>query len=110
MLETDLGDEWLGLGVARVVERRADNRVVLDDRYIAPWLAPGAHPLLPGFVPELYGLLNARSEALAMRLAQPCRGAVSEVPDSMLPETVKRYIGALSHDSQAECTHPERLD
>src|SRR3546814_1723240 len=68
MLESDLGDEWLGLGVVKVVERRADNRVVLDDRYIPPWLAAGGHPLLLGFVQELYGLLNTRSEALAMRL------------------------------------------
>src|SRR5690606_11214672 len=109
MLETDLGEEWLGLGVVRVVERRADNRVVLDDRYIAPWLAAGSHPLLLGFTQELYGLLNARSEALAARLSQPGRGGVSEVSDFMLLETVNRYIGALWHVRQAEWLHPERL-
>jgi len=109
MLETDLGDEWLGLGVVRVIERRADNRVVLDDRYIAPWLAAGTHPLLMGFVQELYGLLNARSEALALRLSQPGRGGVSEVSDFMLLETVNRYVGALWHARQTEWQHPERL-
>jgi len=109
MLEPDLGDEWLGLGVARIVERRADNRVVLDDRYIAPWLAAGTHPLLLGFVQELYGLLNARSEALALRLSQPGRGGVSEVSDFMLLETVNRYVGALWHARQADWLHPERL-
>jgi len=109
MLETDMGDEWLGLGVVRVVERRADNRIVLDERYIAPWLSSGAHPLLLGFVQELYGLLQARSEALAMRLSQPGRGGVSEVSDFMLLETVNRYIGSLWHTRQSAWLHPERL-
>jgi type VI secretion system protein ImpJ len=109
MLESDLTDEWLGLGVARVVERRADNRVVLDDRYIAPWLACGSHPVLHGYVQELYGLLDARAEALAQRLSQPGRGGVAEVSDFMLLETVNRYHGALWHSRQVAGLHPERL-
>ena len=109
MLETDMGDEWIGVGVVRIIERRADNRVILDDRYIAPWLATGSHPLLLGFAQELYGLLEARSEALAMRLSQPGRGGVSEVSDFMLLETVNRYIGSLWHTRQSAWLHPERL-
>lgn len=109
MLEDELTDDWLGLGVARVVERRQDNRVVLDDAYVSPWLAAGEHPVLRGWVNELYGLLGARSEALAERLSQPGRGGVSEVSDFMLLETVNRYVGALWHARQSAALHPERL-
>lgn len=109
MLEHELTDDWLGLGVARVVERRQDNRVVLDEGYVAPWLAAGEHPVLRGLVNELYGLLGARSEALADRLSQPGRGGVSEVSDFMLLETVNRYVGALWHARQSAGLHPERL-
>jgi type VI secretion system protein ImpJ len=109
MLESELTDEWLGLGAARVVERRSDNRVVLDDRFIPPWLACGAHPVLRGYVQELYGLLDARSEALARRLSEPGRGGVAEVSDFMLLETVNRYVGALWHARQTDGLHPERL-
>lgn len=109
MLETDMGDEWVGIGVARVIERRADNRLVLDERYIPPSLSFGEQPLLLGFAQELYGLLQARSEVLAARLSQPGRGGVSEVADFMLLETVNRYIGALWHMRQAGWLHPERL-
>ncbi|MVW70261.1 type VI secretion system baseplate subunit TssK [Bordetella sp. 15P40C-2] len=109
MLETDMGDEWVGIGVVRVIERRADNRVVLDERYIPPSLSFGEQPLLLGFAQELYGLLQARSEVLAARLSQPGRGGVSEVADFMLLETVNRYIGALWHMRQAGWLHPERL-
>ncbi len=109
MLEDELTDDWLGLGVARVVERRPDNRIVLDDGYVAPWLAAGEHPVLRGWINELYGLLGARSEALAARLSQPGRGGVSEVSDFMLLETVNRYVGALWHARQSAGQHPERL-
>lgn len=109
MLEDELTDDWLGLGVARVMERRQDNRVVLDEGYVAPWLAAGEHPVLRGLVNELYGLLGARSEALAERLSQPGRGGVSEVSDFMLLETVNRYVGALWHARQSAALHPERL-
>jgi type VI secretion system protein ImpJ len=109
MLESELTDEWLGLGVARIAERRADNRVVLDDGYIPPWLSAGAQPVLNGYVQELYGLLDARSEALAQRLSQPGRGGVAEVSDFMLLETVNRYLGALWHGRQVAGLHPERL-
>jgi len=109
MLEDELTDDWLGLGVARVVERRPDNRIVLDDGYVAPWLAAGEHPVLRGWINELYGLLGARSEALAARMSQPGRGGVSEVSDFMLLETVNRYVGALWHARQSAGQHPERL-
>lgn len=109
MLENDLSDDWIGLGVARVIERRPDNRVVLDEGYVAPWLSAGEHPVLLGLVNELYGLLGARSEALAARLSQPGRGGVSEVSDFLLLETVNRYVGALWHARQNAALHPERL-
>ncbi len=109
MLEDELTDDWIGLGVARVLERRSDNRVVLDEAYVAPWLAAGEHPVLRGFVDELQGLLDARSEALAARLSQPGRGGVSEVSDFMLLETVNRYMGSIWHARQSPSLHPERL-
>lgn len=109
MLEDDLSDDWIGIGVARVIERRPDNRVVLDEGYVAPWLAAGEHPVLLGWVNELNGLLAARGEALAARLSQPGRGGVSEVSDFMLLVTVNRYAGSLWHARQTPALHPERL-
>jgi type VI secretion system protein ImpJ len=69
MLQRDAGEGYATLGVARVVERRADNRVVLDPSFVPPLLHAPAHPVLDGYVRELCGLLNQRGEALAARLA-----------------------------------------
>ena len=107
--ESELGGEWVGLGVARVAERLPGNRVVLDEGYVPPWLEAGQHPVLRGYADELYGLLAARAEALAQRLSQPGRGGVSEVADFLLLETANRYLGALWHAREVPSLHPERL-
>ncbi len=109
MLESEAGEEWLTLGVAHVVERRADHRVVLDESYIPPWLAAGSQPRLAGFREELAGLLHARGQILAARLAQPGRGGVAEVADFLLLSLVNRYAGSLWHAGQIDSLHPERL-
>src|SRR3546814_17198432 len=57
----------------------------------------------------LYGLLEARSELLVQRLAEPGRGGVSEVSEFLLLKTINRYRGALWHAQQLETLHPERL-
>lgn len=109
MLEDDVGGEWLALGVAVVLERRSDNRLLLDQAYIPPTLAAGLNTVLRAYIHELYGLLEARSELLVQRLAEPGRGGVSEVSEFLLLKTINRYRGALWHAQQLETLHPERL-
>src|SRR5262245_11502492 len=48
--EADVTAAYTGLGVARVIERRADNRVVLDQSYIPSMLDSGASPALPSLL------------------------------------------------------------
>ncbi|WP_353146756.1 type VI secretion system baseplate subunit TssK [Pollutimonas bauzanensis] len=109
MQEDDVGGEWLALGVAIALERRSDNRLLLDERYVPPTLAAGFNPVLRSFVHELYGLLEARSELLVQRLAEPGRGGVSEVSEFLLLKTINRYRGAIWHARQLETLHPERI-
>src|SRR5690606_37885614 len=72
-------------------------------------LATGLNPVLRAYIHELFGLLEARSELLVQRLAEPGRGGVSEVSEFMLLKTVNRYRGSLWHAQQLETVHPERL-
>lgn len=109
MLEDEVDGEWLALGVAVVLERRSDNRLLLDQAYIPPTLAAGFNAVLRAYTHELHGLLEARSELLVQRLAEPGRGGVSEVSEFLLLKTINRYRGALWHAQQLETLHPERL-
>jgi type VI secretion system protein ImpJ len=109
MLARDAADGYATLGVAQVVERRADNRVVLDTQFVPPLLHAPAHGVLDGYVRELCGLLHQRGEALAARLAAPGRGGVGEIADFLLLEAVNRNEALFNHLRVTSLLHPERL-
>jgi len=100
---------WATLGVARVVERRADNQVVLDRAYIPPLLDVAAQTLPKSWLDELIGLLRQRAEALANRLTQGGTGGVAEIADFLLLQTVNRYEPVFAHLARASVLHPQRF-
>jgi type VI secretion system protein ImpJ len=57
------------IGVARILEVRADNSIALDESYIPPLLSTQAGPYLSSLVNEVVGLLHHRGEAIAARLS-----------------------------------------
>jgi type VI secretion system protein ImpJ len=109
MLERDTAEGYATLGVARIVERRADNKVVLDAQYIPPMLHAQGHPILDAYLRELCGLLHQRGEALAGRLAQPGRGGVAEIADFLLLEAINRSQPLFMQLQQRSVLHPEVL-
>ena len=109
MLERDTAEGYATLGVARVDERRADNKVVVDTAYIPPMLHSQGHPILDGYLRELCGLLHQRGEALAARIAQPGRGGVAEIADFLLLETINRNQPLFLQLQQRSVLHPETL-
>lgn len=101
--------EYSGVGIARVVEKRSDQSVVLDRGHIPPVLDSLSNPLLAGFVSELHGLLHQRGEALAGRVTASGRGGVAEIADFLLLQTVNRYQPLFAHLAAMTDLHPEAL-
>ena len=97
------------LGIARVIERRADNRVVLDPEYCSPCLNFRAAPRLGAFADELVGLLHQRGDALASRLSQPGTGGIGEISDFLLLQLLNRAEPLFAHLAGATGLHPETL-
>ena len=106
---SDLTDASIGLKLARIVERRPDNQVVLDAAFIPPILASGLYEVLDKFTRELLGLLHQRGEALAARFSHPGKGGISEVGDFLMLELVNRWEPVVRHWSTVPTLHPERL-
>jgi type VI secretion system protein ImpJ len=102
-------DAYACIGVVRVIERRADNTLVLDRAYIPPTLATRSSRALTSHCEELYGLLHQRGEELAGQLGQPGHGGVAEIADFLLLQTVNRYQPVFAHLVQVAPLHPERL-
>jgi type VI secretion system protein ImpJ len=109
MLARDSSEAFATLGVARIVERRADNRISLDAQYIPPMLHAPAQPVLDGYLRELHGMVRQRADALAARLSQPGRSGVGEIVDFLLLEAVNREEPLLAHLRRVSLLHPERL-
>ncbi len=107
MLRRDLTDGWVGLGVARVVERRPDDQVLLDAAFIPPCLSVAASSVLSTQLQELEGMLHQRGEALGKRLAHPGRGGVAEIADFLFLQTVNRYEPLVMHLRAISPLHPE---
>ena len=109
MRQRDLTDAYCALGVVKVIERRADNQLVLGKTYIPPMLHASGNPALAAYIRDLHGLLHQRADALAGRLGQPGRGGVAEVADFLFLQTVNRYELLFAHLAQLPLLHPERL-
>jgi len=106
---SDAVEGFATLGVARVTERRADNRLVLDQKWLPPLLDARAHAITDGWLREITGLLHQRGEALAARIAAPGRGGVGEIADFLLLQTVNRTEPAFLHLRRLSLLHPERF-
>lgn len=95
--------------LARIVECRADRRVVLDESFMPTGQTCQAVPRLVTFITELLGLLHQRGEALASRVAVTDRGGAAEIADFLLLQVVNRYQPLIAHLASAPMVHPEDL-
>jgi type VI secretion system protein ImpJ len=108
-LREEVGQGYVSVGVARVVERRADNTVVLDRSYCPPALDCRAAPRLARFMDELVGLLGQRGAALANRLTRPHAHGAAEIADFLLLQLVNRAEPLYRHLSAMGGVHPGDL-
>ena len=108
-LESSERSGLLSIGLARIVEVRADNTVVLDDGYIPPALDARTSPVLTGLLTEIVGLLNHRGEAIASRLASGSAGTAAEMTDTLMLQTINRWQPVFAHLASAFCVHPETI-
>jgi type VI secretion system protein ImpJ len=109
MLARDSNEGYVTLGALRVIERRADGRVVLDTQYVPPMLHAPAQPLLDGWLREVHGMLHQRGEAVAARLGQPGRSGTGEIVDFLLLQVINRFQPLFAHLQRLPVLHPERL-
>jgi type VI secretion system protein ImpJ len=105
----EIGGAFAVVGVARVIERRADQRLVLDGDYMPSCLDFRMAAPLSAFVDELIGLLRQRAHMLSARMTGPSAGVVDELADFLLLQAVNRYEPLLAHWAMTEGVHPETL-
>lgn len=108
-LEVDELSDRLVIPIARIIEVRSDNEIILDKAFIPSALDIRAAPPLESFSRELEGLLSHRMTALAGRLSEGGAKGVAEISDFLLLICVNRSMPMLKHLAQIENVHPERF-
>ena len=108
-LDTRDFGEYTTIGIARVLEKRPDQRVILDPVFLPPCLDCRATPVLAGFVTEVLGLLHQRGDALADRVvgAGTARGASLDIAQFLRLQTVNRFEPLFAHLAAMRGLHPE---
>jgi type VI secretion system protein ImpJ len=109
MLQSEVTDAWTTLSIAKLIERKSDNQIMLDKEHVPPTLDAHSAPVLKSYVSELVGLLQQRGDALAGRMSQTGSGGVSEVADFLLLQTVNRNEPLFRHLMTTSVLHPQRL-
>ena len=97
------------IALARVREVLADRKVMLDDRFIPPALCCRAAQPLSGFITELVGMINQRSEELAARLTGGGTRGAAEQADFLLLQACNRWLPLLRHWAATATLHPQQL-
>ncbi|CAB3775827.1 hypothetical protein LMG28614_00092 [Paraburkholderia ultramafica] len=107
--ESQPAEGLVRIPVARVIECRADRRVILDEGFMPTALHTEAAGRLVTFLSELLGLLHQRGEALAGRVAETDRGGAAEIADFLMLQVINRYQPLVAHLAEAPLLHPEAL-
>ncbi|MCH2164943.1 MAG: type VI secretion system baseplate subunit TssK [Marinovum sp.] len=105
----DLADRHC-IPIAKIIEVRPDQEIILDKSFIPSCLDIQAGGPLSGFVRELDGLLGHRKTALAGRLSEGggAKG-VAEISDFLLLMCINRTQPMMQHIAQIENVHPEEF-
>ena len=102
-------DGYSTIPLARVIERRADDSISLDQGFIPTVLAATASATLAGFLSELEGLLHQRGEAIAGRLGTPGSKGVADITDFLMLMAVNRAEAMVKHLAAIPALHPKDL-
>ena len=97
------------LPIARVIERRADGSVLLDENFVPPLLDIAAHPRTRSWLDELHGLIRQRADALAGRMGSATTNGVGDTTDFLLLLMCNRCEPLLAQLRQTTPLHPLQL-
>lgn len=107
MLASSSIEAYSTMTVAKVIERRSSNMVVLADNHIPSCLDCRASQVLHDHLREIGSLLGHRANALAGRLGQPGQQGVAEITDFLMLQVANRFDSLFRHLLEREPLHPE---
>ncbi|CAD5109358.1 type VI secretion system baseplate subunit TssK [Zestomonas carbonaria] len=108
-LERDDRSAFTGIALCRILDKRPDGSLVLDEAFYPTSLSLTAIPPLQRFLGEIAGLMRERAKNIAERIGSPGQAGVADVTDFNLLQTLNRLQPYFQHLSRLRHVHPEQL-
>jgi len=108
-LEREDRSAFTGVALCRLLDRRPDGSLVLDDAFYPTGMSLNAIPPLKRYLGEIAGLMRERAKNIAERIGSPGQAGVADVTDFNLLLVLNRLHPWFSHLSRLRHVHPEQL-
>jgi len=109
LLARDGTGAYTCIPIAHLVERRAGQRVLLEEKFIPTVLQLRGAANLVSFTTHVLGKLRQRADAFSQRVVATSRSAGAELAEFLMLQVLNRYEPLLAHYVAAGHPHPEVL-
>ncbi|WP_313644737.1 type VI secretion system baseplate subunit TssK [Pseudomonas sp.] len=107
--KADDSSAYTRLALARILERRPDGSLQLDERFYPTSVSVRAIPALQRFLEEITHTLRERARNLAARIGASGQSGIADVRDFNLLQAMNRWWPCFQHLACQGQTHPEQL-
>ncbi|MDH0648588.1 type VI secretion system baseplate subunit TssK [Pseudomonas sp. GD03858] len=97
------------LALARILERRPDGSLQLDEGFYPTSVSVRAVPALQRFLDEISNALRERARNLAARIGSAGQSGIADIRDFNLLQAMNRWWPCFQHLSRQSQVHPEQL-
>jgi type VI secretion system protein ImpJ len=108
-LERDDRSAFTGIAVCRLLDRRPDGSLLLDESFYPTGISLNAIPPLKRYLGEIAGLMRERAKNIAERIGSPGQAGVADVTDFNLLLVLNRLHPLFLHLSRLRRVHPEQV-
>ncbi|MEN4917677.1 type VI secretion system baseplate subunit TssK [Achromobacter spanius] len=108
-LERDDRSAFTGIAICRLLDRRPDGSLLLDDTFYPTGISLNAIPPLKRYLGEISGLMRERAKNIAERIGSPGQAGVADVTDFNLLLVLNRLHPLFLHLSRLRQVHPEQV-
>ncbi|KXJ64995.1 type VI secretion protein [Achromobacter xylosoxidans] len=108
-LERDDRSAFTGIALCRLLDRRPDGSLLLDESFYPTGISLNAIPPLKRYLGEIAGLMRERAKNIAERIGSPGQAGVADVTDFNLLLVLNRLHPLFLHLSRLRRVHPEQL-
>lgn len=108
-LEQDDRSSFTCLALGKILDKRPDGSLVMDENFYPTSYSLEAVPPLKRFLGEVSGLMRERAKNIAKRIGTPDQSGVADITDFNLLLSLNRMHPYFQHLSRCNQVHPEEL-